>query len=414
VKFPSGVKGVIGVAGANAFSAFFLATAMPFLSRLYPPDAFGIFGIIMPFIVIVGAILPFGSDKLVLTEKSDDYLLPLIFRGFVFSIVGSLIILIILNSLASFLPDSVLLGESNILLVFLGLIAVSILNLLINWNIKVGSEFLIGLSRVIQAILTITFQYLFSEYVYGLLIGFVLGTFGGVSVLLLSKYFWKNILLLERKTYFSQIGLNYDCSNNFFGFKYSSIVLLNNANNIILPFFIMIYYGAQEAGFYHLAVRIFSLPNSVLGKYVGDRFIADVSCSNIKDIKIKNEFWGYTRPLIIISVLSCIFITIIPGNAWVTLFGERWNGIHFSIISVALWQLSYFAFSTVRFELKRKLTIGLKLSVLRSITTVLIILSAWCINFSYEMFLTAFVISSLILQILKIKVFSNVYLTNYT
>ena len=239
MNISSRFKGIIGVAGANALAALIFVAAMPCLSRLYQPDAFGVFGIIMPFIVIFGAILPFGTDKLALTEKSVDLLLPIIFRGIVFSVLGACVILIILLMLHNAFPNMALLSELNIILVFFGLLTMSVLNLFLNWHIKVGSEKLIASSRVIQATATISFQYIFSDYGNGLVLGYVLGTFGGASVLLISKSLWQSVLLLERKSYFSQFGSKTGYSNNFFGFRYSSIVLLNNANNLILPFFIM-------------------------------------------------------------------------------------------------------------------------------------------------------------------------------
>jgi O-antigen/teichoic acid export membrane protein len=197
-------KSLFTLLTGSAFSQIILFGSSPLLTRLYEPSAFGQYAILSLFISLIVVFATGKYDIAIQLPKSNEDASALVWLAMTISTCVTVIIVSILMigqiTSGSAIWNVIGLNSPEFGIVFVLLVGASIFltacqSTLFVWMNRQGAFKNISLARIVQAIVMVSIQILFSflyNGVFGLLCGTVIGL---ASCLLFQLYF----MLIERE-----------------------------------------------------------------------------------------------------------------------------------------------------------------------------------------------------------------------
>ncbi len=320
-------RNVTTLAAGTAAAQVLTVMVSPVLTRLYGPDAFGVFGVLFAAAGIVAIISTLQFDMAAVLPEDEADGISLIFLASILGIAAFALCLAVTivckGSLAFILgfPE-----HENILwslaFLMLGMVGVRVLS---HWALRCQNFFLISLSSLVAAVSTSIFKVGGGLLGYGapaLLIGGTIGYF--FQIVCLAPAIPKNLLGSQMK---SDGWLNMrrvaKKHRDFAIFRTPQITLNTLSSNLPGILFATLF-SPTEAGLYFIAYRVLQMPGHFVADAVRKAFYPRAA-------KIANT-GGNLRPAIVKATMVLGLVGAIPLFVILAfgpflfsfVFGEQW------------------------------------------------------------------------------------------
>lgn len=317
----------------------------PVISRLFDPEGFGMLGVFMSVINIVGANASFRYHQAIVIAEEDDHAASVFLLALGGSVITTLTSITVLwfgaDTFASWLNEPGFLEFA--FWIPPGIFLVSLSFILKQWHIRFQK---FGSASAGEAFLS--FSNSASQLAFGFS-GFVRGMHLIYSTLIGR--------VLEIVSYLVQFpSKNLFRSPSVFGLKqikkqaiefkkfpqFSTVSGIINKVSWELPSFLLVgFYDISIAGFYFFGHRLLRLPVSVLGGSIGQVFLqrAAVAYRGEGLSRITSLIF---RRLLQIGFIPFLILTFIGEPAFSLVFGPEWSEAGFYTQILALWTLMWF------------------------------------------------------------------------
>lgn len=327
----------LGASAAQALVFF----ASPFISRIYSPSEFGIYGNIMVIIGLLSMISCFSFDMAIVKEKNKilkDHLCNL---SLLITSSVSIISTIFMCAYVFILDKNAVYIMVGFTVFFYGILNIiyAVLNSEKNYNLLAKVQFIRGFLTVLLQILIGYF--LTSSYglVYGVLIS-------SLFVILYCLINYPSIIKqkinknLTKIVFFKHIDF----------FRYTTlqnIISYSSANMVVI--FLGYYYGYHEVGAYYLCFKLLQAPANLIGQSI-KRVFYQFSCDNFKSYK--KMLTMYQKMVIMTLILPISVVIIITytdiESIFIFIFGNEWILSSKYSAWMAIWFSMNFVLSPTR------------------------------------------------------------------
>lgn len=376
----------IGVlVGGTAFSQLIAILALPFLTRLYTPEDFGVLAVYTSILSIISVVACLRFEIAIPLPKKEKDAIALLFLAII-SVIAVTLLTILGVSLFS---DQILQATDYKLSGFLwfipiGVFFAGIYSALQYWATRKKAFPLIAKTRMTQAIsgngTQLTFGFL-NFGAIGLLLGQLLNVGAGIWGLL--RYILKNHLQLLRAIKMRRLKAVAKRYDRFP--KYSTWEAFANAGAIQIPIILIAYYAIDaEAGFIMLAMRLLSAPMGLIGGAVSQVYLAE-GANHFHNGTLKQFTYKTIWNLAKVGSLPLLFAAITAPILIPFIFGEAWARAGTLISWMAPWFFMQFISSPVSMVLhitgNQKTALTLQFFGLLFRTTTVILASVLCIKY---------------------------------
>jgi O-antigen/teichoic acid export membrane protein len=356
---------VIKLALGTTFAQGLTILAAPLLTRLYSPEAFGVFALMSSIISIIGVIACMRYELSIMLPDSDEKAVNLLIASLGFAVVVSLLTTIIMGFGRGILTQWLGIPELSFYfwLIPIAVIETGFFVSLSQWNIRTKRFGFLSITRFIRSITT-TSAKLGSGYI-GYTNGQAMFSSNIIGSVLSTLYLGWQVLRNDGKL----IRYNTKWHDIIQGIKqyrkfplYSTWAALLNSVSWQLPvFFLSSAFSSTIVGYYTLGDRVLRLPMLFIGAAIGDVFFqraSEAKFNGTLDKVVENTF----RSLTILGVFPMLLITIIGRDLFVIAFGRDWAeaGVYAQIMSI--WTLLCFIsspLSTLLFSVLEKQELSL-------------------------------------------------------
>ncbi|KAA1174705.1 oligosaccharide flippase family protein [Marinobacter salinexigens] len=342
-------RAVVTLASASAGGQLIMLAAMPLLTRLYAPDAFGVFSV---FASVMGVVLVISSLRYELAVPlpgARRSALQLLLIALVINVCISLIATV---AVAVFRFEIASLVDTPLLASYLWLLPLAILSggtfkALNYWAIRSKDYRKIGVTKLTQACSNVTVQILGGVSglgAFGLILGQILGQSAGITRLA------KGLSLNELREGFNKLR-SMALFTRYSNFpRYDAPAAAVNVLSAQLPNVAMaLLFGPAAAGFYYLADRVLAVPMSIVGQAVGQVLFSQAR-EDLASGALFKRVLGLLLGLSGLASAICLVVTLIAEPAFVFIFGDGWRdaGVFSSWLILGLSvQFLYSPLSTV-------------------------------------------------------------------
>ena len=388
------------VSGTAVAQILTVATA-PLITRLYGPEAFGLFALFISVVNILLVISCLRYELAIMLPKEDKEAVNVLGVSLVFVVVTSGLLIPLVGwfgrSFARWLKSPEL-GE-YLYLVPLAIFFGGTFLALNYWNSRKRQFGRLSVARVTGASTTTSIQLGagFSGIVSGggLIAAFVAGSFA--STLLLGGQIWRqDRTLIQQNLKLTRMIAVLKRYRKFP--LYDAWAGLLNAISWQLPVFLLsTFFSSAVVGYYALGNQLLRLPMSLIGNSIAQAFFPRAAEANIDGtlaIVVEDTF----RYLVMLGMFPMFLLAIVGRDLFVSFFGSNWAeaGVYTQILSI--WMFFWFISSPLstlfRVLEKQEFSLGLNIIIFIS-RFVSIAIGGWLNNARLALLL--FAISGLIL-----------------
>lgn len=312
----------IGLSGAGAQVITILT--LPFLTRLYDPDDFGVWGLIQSAAVLMATISTGRYELAIVLPKNDSRAINILVLGLILALIVTVVFAIIMsaviywdlmvfsNSLAWFaLPPLIFLGATT--------------QLAYAWCTRTGSFIVYGIAQFSLALLSAIIPAGLSNYrddAFGLTAGILLAS----AICNFAMWWWLangfvrlNLLSHVNLARLFQVASFY----RVYPLYMTSYSLVGAARDRAVYFLIGAYSGVSDVGLYSIAQRLSNAPNSLISSALRPVFFRYSASAGKDEIG-----------LLIGNVMGWLVILVIPGTVYFLcypdyliglIFGQKWT-----------------------------------------------------------------------------------------
>jgi O-antigen/teichoic acid export membrane protein len=326
---------------SGTLGAQIITTAItPIITRLYGPEEFGMLGMFMAVLTILGPITALTYPNAIVLPKSDIKAFSIAKLSLVISITFSLLVLIMVYIFFEEINNKLSVNGAAYIWYLLpaGMFSFTLYHISEQWLIrkkeyKTLSKVAVTQSSFLNAT-KVLFGYLSPTGVYLIII-----TTLGYCLHSYLLHFMSKKKITKYSVKESELQL---VAKEYADFpKYRSPqVFLNLASQGAPLIFLGVYFGAAAAGFYTLARSIMGVPATLIGKAVGDVFYPKISEAaenkqNIFKYVLRSTIW-----LAIVGFFPYVIVILYGEYIFGLIFGSEWIVAG----SYASW-LSYWIYS---------------------------------------------------------------------
>lgn len=342
------IRNVLVLMSGTALAQILAFIASPILSRIFNPDAFGIYGI---FTGICGFIVVIADGRYgvaILLPEDDRNAANLLWLSSIIIGITSLLAFILVNlwpGKIAALFNTPELHEVIIWTPFVVFFA-ALFNAFNFWVTRKKRYSTISYSKAFQSsskvVTQLGFGMGFGLGSLGLVIGEFIGYIGSFITLLINvirndfrllieSYNPKRILVLAKKY---KSFPKYNAPQN----------LLNNISSNIPSFIFAIFFNPQIVGFYWFTHRVLMKPNSLIGSSVRQVFYQKASelYNNNKHNELLGLYKKTTTNLILIAVVPAFVLFLYGADIFSFIFGSEWLEAGKFAGWLSLWWFSTF------------------------------------------------------------------------
>ena len=329
--------GILSIASSAAVGQALAFVAAPVLTRLYTPEAFGIFGVSAALTLVIGTVAALRLDFAIVLPHEKEETDSLVAFGLAAATSLALLASALVLSLGS-----ILYGDADWLpsvqLVPLGAWAMGAYLLMNQYALRERRYAAVARRNLIQAGGTVVLQLALANTFLrdvGLTLGLVIGyALGAVSLFVGSGVTIRRLRASMERGRLRPVLQRY----KRFPLQFAPAGLLTVGNQMFPMFMVAAVFGAREAGYFALAQRVLALPVATLGVAIGQTYLAEASGEVREGKNPKRLFLRVSATLFVIA--STIPLAIIPAGQHVfsVVFGPTWatSGQYAASISIAI------------------------------------------------------------------------------
>lgn len=321
------VRSILALLTGSVLAQLITFASSPYLSRIYPPDAFGVWAVHNSIVMIL-ILLAAGRYELAIVLPADEQESKKILRqSFLINFCTLGVFLFFFLATASFWADFFKIPKQPILFVCIAISTFLFtgIQILSYWNTRQKNFSLISSSRIIQSVTMLGANIIFARsplQPWGLVLGTTLGQLVCFSYLL--------FFIGAREALPSPLTFDRTLLGRYKEFPMYSMpgALLDTFSLGIPSMLASKYFGLEAAGFYAFANRMISTPLSMIHTAVSQVFFQSFAQavtedpSHAKAKKTLLHTWGMMAAVIITPLL----VTWVWGPelfSWV--FGSQWS-----------------------------------------------------------------------------------------
>jgi len=320
------LRNVLNLTSATALGQVLVLLALPFITRLYSPSDFGLFGlftaVLSVFMVISALRYEVAIPLSGLVKDARLLILIAIVISSIFSLVILLVVIIIGDWIVEFSGQAKL---KDYLLIFpIAVFIGSGYRIMNFWSIRGGEYNRIAKTKLLQSVSYILIQLsigLMGGGVIGLILGHVIGQSVGFftlaknsEVLNSSRNFvgqkLRVIALLRRYCKFPKFD--------------APAALLDTASSQLPNLLLVFIFGPIVAGMYLLAERVLAAPMGIVGQAMGQVFYGDTR-SLLANGSLGKRSLNMAVGMLIILLPIVIVVFICSEFFFQIIFGDSWS-----------------------------------------------------------------------------------------
>ena len=346
---PNGIPGVRGLgrfsrnilllAGGTVLGQVIFTVLTPFVTRIYSPEAFGVFGVAMAVVLTIGNIgmlhynvsIPLVSDA----ELPAATALCLVLAVFVPALVCAAMVVSGVDAMLGF-------DAGQMAMIYVGSTVLGIGNVLVYLVVRRGDFRLYGASRIVQSSGQGCGQLLFGTVapdVHGLLGGYVLGFVASVALLRReAAVAWRRALAC-RPAAVKAFAARY----RQFPAYAAPTALLQQLEQFYPTVLLAGLFGAGPAGFFLLAQRILGLPTRVIAQSASQALLAEFARDSGRERLRVGLRWAVR--FLGLGALCVAPAVLVGPRGWGLVFGPGWAETWSYVAALA--PLFVFRFATV-------------------------------------------------------------------
>jgi O-antigen/teichoic acid export membrane protein len=338
---------VLRVASGASFAQFFSILAAPLLSRMFPPEAFGLMAIYTSLIGTAGVVITLRYDQAIMLPEDDGDAANV----FVLAILTTLVV-------GSILAGVTVLWGGNILdwlaagrlIPYMWLVPVSIIlsglyQAVLMWNSRQQKFSVVAGSRALSSGISNSLQ--------------LSGGFGGMrsGVILIASAFVANIsaLVFAAAAAWRSSGRMIVASIRAARLKWAAkryvdlplyntwSVLLNTLSWQMPALLLARYFGTASAGYFSIGMRVLSIPMDVLAVSIGQVLFQRAAAARA-DGTLGAVVEGSVARLLKFSLFPILAIGLIAPDLFSVVLGHKWyeGGIYVRILApwLCVWFLA--------------------------------------------------------------------------
>jgi O-antigen/teichoic acid export membrane protein len=359
----------------TTFAQALTLIASPILTRIYGPEAFGLFAIFTSLTSILGVIICLRYQLSIMLPESEEEAINILGLCFIIVTIISLLIVPIIWFGQATICELLNAPDLGPYLWFIPPFAFfSGLYLALNfWNSRTKQYQRLAISRITKSVSTTGTQIGAGIGISpggGSLIGAdLLGQF--VATLVLGAQIWRDdCILIKKHLKFTQVKAVF--------YRYKKFPLIDTLSSLLnsiswqLPVFLLsIFFSPIVVGFYALGFRILQFPMSLVGSSISQVFFQRAS-EALREGTLTSLVEDMFKILILIGLYPILILTFIGQDVFSLIFGQIWAeaGLYTQILSI--WALVWFISSplSMLYIVLEKQEFGLKFNIINFITRI--------------------------------------------
>ena len=376
---------------------------IPILSRIYDPEAYGLFSIYNATVTIIIGLLTLNYPKSFAIINEEKTFIHVFLFTVMSILAGSIIIMAGSPIIGLYIPETSKLS-TYFFLIPVGVLINGLLLVLVQTNQR-RQQFLFSSSinvsnHLIIRIANLTYGLFTNGYSIGLILG---NQIGGLFAVIANGI--KNlgyIFHLTKKHYTRQ-----QLIESLFKYKnYPRYIfptsLINNLKIQLPIYFIGFLFGESLLGEFSLAVGLLNIPIQIIGNSISAVFLKKANDLYMEDPeKLKQISIRTSNSLFLAGVIPFSILLVFGPEIFTFLLGDKWiyAGRISSIFSVYFFLYMIFLHSTALLQILKKEKNILMVSLLNIILNILALLSGIFTN-HFFITLIAFTISNVIIVLI--------------
>ena len=318
------VKSVTILVTGTILSQLVVFLLSPIISRLYTPEDNADFAIFIRIVIFISTIVTARFESALVLPKKDEHafslyqlLILLIKYGFIISLPISFLIVFFFE-LSSNL-------DFVIVSVPFGFLLLAIMNIGNNLAIRFGEFKEISRIRMLNSISMNCANILFGWAglaFKGLIFGYI------ISVALPSIWFTRKFRLLSSKFIdFSNPKRKYVIGRKYLEFPKVMLphALIDISREMLIVFFILLYFDKNTLGSYDFSFKMLKLPLSVLGAAIGQVYFQNIAKKHNNGESLMYITFTTMRNLFLFSIVPFGLLFFIGDDLFAFVFGENWR-----------------------------------------------------------------------------------------
>ncbi len=309
---------------------------IPIITRLYTPDDFGYFSIVLSIAAIIVIFSSLSYQQAIMLPRDDEDAANIAslccLLIVLFSIATSVLLFFFSESIASALKSPEI--AHYLWLVPLMVFFTSLFSVLVSWNARQKRFGIYAIANVSNSLSNRGIQVIFglnSPSTLGLIAGQLSGYICAIVVLL--KGFRGDIILFKQVTRrrMQELAVRYKRFPLFSSWS----AIANSISLQIVPLILVYFYSPEIVGYYGVANQVVGLPMSVIGLAVAQVFFQKASEIKNTTGKIDQIVHGVHRRLISIGIFPVLLLLIIGDDLFAVVLGMEWYtaGIYAKILA---------------------------------------------------------------------------------
>ncbi|MDC9581145.1 oligosaccharide flippase family protein [Xenorhabdus sp. PR6a] len=324
---------VLSLTGGTLLAQLIAIISMPFITRLYTPDDFGILATFIAIISIVSIMANFRYELAIVLPKYDNQARVVLFIALCFTLIISILSVIIIGFFIETLSKENNLKE-YLYLVPLSIFFIGTYQSFNYWATRKNNFILIAKTKFIQVFsMLIAHLSLYKLGSLGLIIGQLLSQImGGYK---LYKYASKKNKF--KIPTFKRVKWALYKYRNFPKFNLIG-ALLDNISARTPIFLLTIYFNPSHAGLYAIADRILTLPIQLIGRSLSSVYYAEAPKAH-RNRKLGDLTFQIYEKTVALAFPITILVMLSSPTIFSIIFGHKWEmaGYYASILSILMY-----------------------------------------------------------------------------
>ena len=342
------IKNVLVLVTGTAFAQILTFIAIPFITRIYGPEAYGIMGTFIAFTAIIIPISSLTYPIAIVLPKKDIIAKDIAILSFYITLSFSFILLIFI-----FFGKSVILNTLNLKVIEPYLILLPLV-VLFSGLYEINYQWFIRMKKFSNlSMLSIKYSILnnvslislgFLSTSPNILIG-MNSISNGIKVIIMNGFSLKRLSIFKYSNVKWQRIYKVLKKYKDFPLYRSPEVLINSSAQSLPTILLTAFFSPTIAGFYTLSKTALGAPAQLIGKAVGDVFYPKITESFNRNEKISCILIKSTFFLALIGVIPFGTIYLFGPFIFELVFGEKWSIAGEYAKWISIW--SYFLFINI-------------------------------------------------------------------
>lgn len=322
-------RSMVSLLGATALGQAIALAVSPVLTRLTGPAAFGVFGVYLASLGVLGAIASWRFGLAVPLPETDEEAAAIVFAGalgaLALAAIAGLLVLVAGHWVARVVLDTPAI-EPLLWLVPVGMLGVGLTDVLSGWCLRHRDFRPLVRSRITRSVGTSAFQLAGGVLVRGSPIGLVGGDVLGrlVSVWEMAR----TITRVERERRlipsFSKVRAAIS-RYRAFALVSTPSTLINAAGAWAPVVLLTVWWGPIAGGLYTLGQRVIGVPIGLLGDSAGQVYIGELAARARDSSAAMTVLFSKTaKGLLTLGIPAGIAMLVLGPLAFRIVFGQQW------------------------------------------------------------------------------------------